>query len=422
MRRTSWEIVLAGLFFVGIAIYVVANQSDNTSQSKADHLIIHEAPNKPSGGEVKVINLESLKNLEKLKELKQLENLEKVEQLEKLKSLANFLPAEVRDDFIEELNTAIEEETSKDGMDIKVNLEKGIVAMKTSENIDPGVWNTVSPGVFAYKKTFDSSELKEASLQLPHGSISVSGNNDGVATLVLRASGQIDTRNDLINKLNILSESTNTSANLVVKPAASGKNENIHLQAELSLPANTTVALNTMGGHIEAAGLNGTQSYNTGGGHIRLQQLDGEINALTSGGHIEINDSKGILELESMGGHISTSNCSGTTRMKTTGGNLKAINYSGNLEANTNGGNIEILLAEWLSNVEARTGSGSVVISIPSDASGTVNLAGTTVDIQDGIPFTGDKAAGYAKGQIGSSKHLILAKTNYGKVFLKRND
>ncbi|HBQ61499.1 MAG TPA: hypothetical protein DD671_18295, partial [Balneolaceae bacterium] len=89
MKRSSWEIILAGFIFVGIGVYIAGNSS--TPKQQASSNISADSINvKLEGENIRVIKLEKIANLEKLENLENLKNL---------KNLGNFLPAEVRADL-----------------------------------------------------------------------------------------------------------------------------------------------------------------------------------------------------------------------------------------------------------------------------------------------------------------------------------
>lgn len=402
-----------------IAIAVVSNDSDQEPETAYRVSVIPE--HEIEEGETKAEELKSkLETLKGLEQLKQLEKLDKLENLESLKSVANFLPKEFKEDFVKEIEAEIKRRESTND-NAETNTKEGAISSSyaTSSSSD-NIWNAVSPGIFAYTKEFNVSNLEEATINLPSGSITVMGNNTSRGKIYLEASGQISTRNDLLSDLDIKSDIQDDEVVFQVTES-SGRNTNINLQATLYIPVNTAIELSTKEGHITAKNFTGEQDYNTGGGHINLRNTSGDIYAFTSGGHIEVKEASGSLDLESKGGHVHLVNSSGEITMTSSGGNLSGDNISGNIVANTHQGNIEFRLSQLTDDLDASTGAGSVIITLPANSNADIEFAGTSLDIDSAFNFTGKRTTKTASGEIGKGGASIKANTKYGKVFLKKD-
>ena len=74
MKRSSWEIILAGFVFVGLAMYVAGNTSGSgktpSREAPKDSIRINM-----EGNSVKIIKLEKLKELQHLEKLVQFQSL-----------------------------------------------------------------------------------------------------------------------------------------------------------------------------------------------------------------------------------------------------------------------------------------------------------------------------------------------------------
>ena len=162
-QKISWEIVLAGLAFVAIAIYMLAQNSDG------GHSHPHpEAPPPPPRAEahlpssivIDLQHIENLKNLENLKHLKNLEHLE-VE----LKNLDKIIEARV--------NTSVEEESVEKSLkmveeklrqiekaDFQVTLQDKKVFISKDYNVESSNWTEVSPRGVHFPGIFPSREFR----------------------------------------------------------------------------------------------------------------------------------------------------------------------------------------------------------------------------------------------------------------------
>lgn len=418
MKSSSWEIILAGLLFTGVAIYLL-QYNDQPSKSKETSFSTDSLRTINFDQNLKVIKFEALKDLDNL------DNLESLENLENLKNLSSFLPKEVRDEFESEINSAIKG-LEKENINVQVDTVNKTISISKAlpATVDTdGNWTAVSPGVFAYIKEFDASDLKEADLDLPFGSIEVIGGEDSSTKLTIEATGQISTKEELLSKIKTSSSIENNRAIFkVISASTRSKDENVHLQATLSVPKNFDLRMITAAGHISARSINGTQDLETLGGHIKMKDVTGDITAKTSGGHISVDHSEGSLTLLSLGGHIQTRNATGVISMITSGGNLQALDTKGSVEASTNGGNIELRFIGLNGNSSAKTGAGTISLFVPKSANTHFDLSGNNVEIDPDLNFTGSSSSGKAIGTIGENRSSLKAKTNYGKVTLKAHN
>jgi DUF4097 and DUF4098 domain-containing protein YvlB len=405
---------LAGFLFVGIAIYLAENYSDTETNIESTALSV-DLEKKLSIEELGNIELKQLRELEKLERLSELEDLEK---LESLKNLSSILPAEIQTEFEAEINAVIK--------DLKQEKNHTTISTSTAKSELRGVsgrWTVVSPGVYAFYQEFDASQLKETELELPFGSIEIIGTTESKASFSLQASGQITNKADLQSKINTISSIENGKGFFsVTSTEPPSRDQNIQLQATLSIPKKSILKAQTKAGHITSENVEGTQNYHTLGGHINLNKIQGQIQARTSGGHVTLRESKGNFDLQSLGGHIRVNDIEGRVFMKTSGGNLQASNIKGSVQASTNGGNIELRFVGLEGNTAVQTGAGTISIWVPESANSMFNLSGNTVEISDRLNFQGSKNTGSAKGFIGSKNASVQAKTNYGNIILKAQD
>ncbi len=417
MKTTSWEIILAGFFFVGIAIYLVENHSNNQQHTEAKAITI-DLDKSFSTDQLKGLELEHLKELENLENLSELEDLEK---LKSLKSLSTFLPAEIQADFEAEINEVIED-LKKEHIKVNFSADKESAMVSKGDKDSPGKWTAASPGVYTFYQELSASAFNEADIELPFGSIEIIGSSNNEATFTIQASGQVSTKADLESKIRTVAKVQDGVGVFSVTPVEnSSKDQNIHLQATLSIPSKMMLTSLTKAGHITSSNMNGEQTYHTLGGHIKLNNVKGRVQAKTNGGHITAAGAEGDFELNSLGGHILVKDSKGVIAMKTSGGNLQAIDVSGSVQASTNGGNIELKFLDIQHSSNATTGAGTISIWVPTNTNSTFNLSGSTVEVGNELNFVGNKSSGNAKGSIGSPENSasVHAKTNYGKVVLK---
>ena len=424
MKKTSWEIIVAGLLLLLVAIFVTSKNEDNRHDYEHERAAASErtrtstATSSASRSQsVTVINVEELAKLDELRELEELKSLEG---LEKLKNLAALIPEEAKQEIMTELNAALRE-LEDDSFSINLDLNENLVFLKKEYKTTPGEWSGVSPGVYAYTKEFDASELKDVSVNLTGGSITLIGSDETKGSITVKASGQIKSKSELQEMVSIssINEGGNGEFRIINQRT---KDSNIQLQTTIILPSKMGINSFTEGGHIDATNFQGDVELKTAGGHINLKDISGDITAYTEGGHIKLVDSKGDASLKSLGGHLTAKNFTGDLEMRTSGGNVMGTNLGGSTDAFSSGGNIKLQFISVGDVIQARNGAGQIEIVLPHDVSATLDVTGTKVEIDPVFGFKGERKKSQLKGKIGNGETKITAKTGYGTVVIKKNE
>ncbi|MBO6522383.1 MAG: hypothetical protein JJ971_01030 [Balneolaceae bacterium] len=426
MKRISWEIILAGLFFIAIALYLIGKPSgaDNSGTTTAEN--VPEEPTPPTPNQVHVIDLENLEELAALEELQEIENLSdlgKEENLRKLKAIAHLIPAEARDEVLTEIDNIIRELSDEN---IHLNFEmddKLLVINREYDNAIQGEWENTSPGVYTFLNEFDASSITSTSVKIPSGSITIVGTKDKTAKFTVQASGQISSKEDLTSKLNTISIIDDGEARFLLENVNKNDWNNIHLQTTLYIPENMELVTNTGGGHIEATNINGDQIYETGGGHININKVTGDILAVSGGGHVKVEDANGDVTLKSQGGHLVLKNCTGDAALDTKGGNIDAKEIDGEVIASTQGGNILLIYKKPITNdATLETSAGNIQIWMPKTSNATVELQGSNAVELQGFSIEGTRTKTKVSGKINRGGPEIIGFSKYGKVTLAGND
>ena len=122
-------------------------------------------------------------------------------------------------------------------------------------------------------------------------------------------------------------------------------------------------------------------NLNTSGGSINVADIDGEVNSRTSGGSLRFGNISGSLDARTSGGSIRLENCSGPADVQTSGGSIKIAKAAGPINARTSGGSIQV--DEVMGAIDARTSGGSIeaYISQQPDASCSLKTSGGSINI-----------------------------------------
>lgn len=418
MKTISWEIIVAGFLFVGISIFLIENTSTSRTSdnafSTADSLEMNF-----NEEDIRVFKLQSLENLENLENIKNLENLKNLQNLENLKNLKNMLPMEIRAEFEREVEEVIRE-MEQESLEVNFDVKNNTLTVDPSSFENKQGWTAKSPGVFIYSRSFDTTSISKTNLNLPFGSVEINGNREGRKNILVEASGQLSTLNDLRSKIDLESSISNGNAVFQLISKTEGNNEhNIQIQSRLELPSNMELDILTNAGHISSEDIQGPQTYFTKGGHITLNSIRGSVSAETGGGHIKVKESEGMVTLTSKGGNIRVQDVVGDLELQSGGGSLQVIDLNGDVKATTKAGNIELKTSTLNGTVDASTGAGSITIWISESASAELNLNGSNIEIDPALNYNGSIQNGTANGNIGNGTYKVTAHTNYGTISIK---
>ncbi len=166
----------------------------------------------------------------------------------------------------------------------------------------------------------------------------------------------------------------------------------------VDVPMNYNVELDTGGGAIEVADINGDVDADTSGGRIEIGNVtQGNVRADTSGGRIEIGDVEGNVVADTSGGNITIGNVTGNASADTSGGNINIGNVAGDMLADTSGGNITVgegsgsvgldtsggtIRAAWaIGPIVADTSGGNIFLD-GSDTSVEADTSGGNIEIE----------------------------------------
>lgn len=134
------------------------------------------------------------------------------------------------------------------------------------------------------------------------------------------------------------------------------------------LPEQFSVDLQTSGGSITVASLQGEVDARTAGGSVRIGDTNGSVNASTAGGSVNIGNTQGDVVARTAGGSVTVGNVTGNAELHTAGGSVTADDVQGRAELETAGGSIH--LNSGGSQVQVKTAGGSI----------TVNRSGGPID------------------------------------------
>ncbi|MDR8393057.1 DUF4097 domain-containing protein [Aliifodinibius sp. S!AR15-10] len=433
-RNISWEIILAGFAFVGLAIYLISRSNGgphapHPPHHAADSMSVPHPPLPPSIV-IDLQNLESLKNLRNLKNLKNFENLEELEF--ELKNLDKIIEHRDQTAAFEEstelsVNQALqklEQELQQlENGDFNIKLHDKKVFINRRFEVEEASWSEVSPGVFVYRKAFAMPENHNMKLNLGFGNVNIVGTDSSGGEIVIQATGDVEDPKTLGDNLNMRIEKHNGDASFSLSSAGHSQfSDRVNLEATVRIPEQTNCDINTSGGHISVTHISGKQRFVTSGGHISLDELRGETFAKTSGGHITSDFIEGEAALATSGGHIRINKANGRIKLSTGGGHINIEQLSGEGEAKTSGGNISAEIASLNGPLDFTTSAGNISLLLPRSVNADIRARGTQATIGSTFDFSGTQTEGKIEGAINGGGIPIKAHCGYGNVSIKPND
>lgn len=426
-RNKSWEIILAGLAFIGIGIYLLnsTNTSGTNKKATAWNSNSNSSSSLPGAIVIDLENLESLKNLKKLRNLKDLENLDQLEvELKNIDKLIeehaqNNIESESLSNRLHQLELELQKIDQTD-FNFKVRDQK--LFINKNYDIDEEQWEEVNSGEFIYKDSFSASDLRSLDVQIEFGNVTIVGNRAENIEITLQATGDINDPAELTEQLNVDKNFSAGEAqfHLASKNGSSIVNT-INLEATLSIPKNLSLKTQTSGGHITANNLHNVQQLHTSGGHITLNNISGETHAKTGGGHITSDTIRGVMNLTTGGGHIKISDFDGSLDAKTGGGHIEIEKAGGSISAKTSGGNISTEIDSLRNQLILTTSAGNISLNIPQSTAAKLDVTGTSVNLDEDFNFIGTKNSGNINGKINDGELPIVIKCGFGNVTISSN-
>lgn len=183
------------------------------------------------------------------------------------------------------------------------------------------------------------------------------------------------------------------------------------LELEVAVPNRFDADVDTSGGSVTVADLDGEVKAETSGGSLRLESIDGKVNGRTSGGGIHLDELSGPVEVKTSGGSIRIGEVGGEVRAFTSGGSIDVDHAGGPIEVKTSGGSIDIREARGA--VIASTSGGSIrarILDQPADDCRLTTSGGSvTVSLEGGIALDIDAEAsgGRVDSDLGGSLQAV---------------
>ena len=173
-----------------------------------------------------------------------------------------------------------------------------------------------------------------------------------------RKEGTEDQVRRAFDEVEVTTEKQGNDVHIRVENSRWFKRNRMSIAMTVQVPYTYDLDIETAGGSIVIADLDGEIKAKTAGGSIRTGATQGDVNARTLGGSIRIGPTEGGVSAKTLGGSIDIGDAKGDVSAHTMGGSIRIGRTEGDLTAYTMGGNITVEAATG--KVSAKTLGGKV--------------------------------------------------------------
>jgi len=213
------------------------------------------------------------------------------------------------------------------------------------------------------EKKFDMAPGGMLKVNIAQGGVKIRGAKQSSITVAQTIHADVLTREEMQSIVEKAEEGY-SRLNNEFKIIGPDLQEGAECEYEITLPDKFNVKVNTAGGDLDIANLDGELELNTAGGEVMLASLSGTIevrsaggdlgfstisgrlNASTSGGDVELRDIYSRTDIRTDGGDVELHRSKNYINLFTSGGDIELRDISGSLSASTMGGSIELTHAE----------------------------------------------------------------------------
>ena len=182
-----------------------------------------------------------------------------------------------------------------------------------------------------------------------------------------------------------------------------------HVSARITvtLPRGVRLDANTGNGNISVADAGGDVDVNTGNGSLHVEGTAQSVHANTGNGAVTVTDAHGRVKANTGNGRVNVTTSSGPVSVNTGHGDI----------------NVRLGLLPKDSDMEFRTGNGSVVVTVPPgiDADFDASTGNGSVTTDFDVHVRGSLNSHHIRGTIGRGGSSIRMTTGNGSVELRKS-
>lgn len=212
--------------------------------------------------------------------------------------------------------------------------------------------------------------------------------------------------------------------------------QNISIDYDLTVPAQTKVSSQTGSGNQNIDGVQLALNARTGSGNITLDNIGADAHIRSGSGDLKITSVKGALDAQTGSGNIRAHGiaggvsanagsgeieveqvASGSVKVGTGSGNVKLYGVKGGLRAETGSGDITVdgdPTGDW----RVGAGSGNIDLKVPSGASFNIDArtSSGSLKVNREVTMQGTFSKSHVQGKVGSGGVLLDLHTGSGNI------
>jgi len=212
--------------------------------------------------------------------------------------------------------------------------------------------------------------------------------------------------------------------------------QNVSIDYDLTVPAQTRLAANTGSGDQTINGLQLPLTAKSGSGNLTVENIGADVRLGAGSGDLKITSVKGALNAATgsgnvlatgIAGEITANTGSGKVEVEQTGagnvrvgtgsGNVKLRGVRGGLRVETGSGDIRVE-GEPTGDWRAGAGSGNIELKLPSSASFNIDVRTSSGELKVNRPVTmqGNLGKHHVQGKVGNGGVLLDLHTGSGDI------
>jgi hypothetical protein len=194
------------------------------------------------------------------------------------------------------------------------------------------------------------------------------------------------------------------------------------LRLTIEVPRRIDLDVDTSGGSIDLAAVEGEIDAHTSGGPIGARELGGTVRLDTSGGPIRVAGVDGELTAETSGGGIDVAGVSGDARLDTSGGPIDVRGAGGFVEAHSSGGPVRASFAPGNASGGTLTSSGGGITAAVDPAVGLEIDAATSggrVTLELPVAVEGSLSRNAVRGLLNGGGPRLEMRSSGGSIHLR---
>lgn len=191
---------------------------------------------------------------------------------------------------------------------------------------------------------------------------------------------------------------------------------------QVEVPERYNLDIDTSGGSIDVADLEGDVDCRTSGGSIRVADIDGRVDCRTSGGSIDVGRIEGSVLAKTSGGSIHIDRSGGSVVAKTSGGNVTVNEVFGAIEASTSGGSVRATLtSQPLADCRLSTSGGRIEVTLAESIALDLDAStsGGRVEVEMPVLVQGTIGRTSINGRINGGGPQLYLRTSGGSIYVK---